>query len=421
MPLLCALKRLDLRLERQVLARWGINRTIVLIFTFTLALAITGAANHLKFRSEVKNFIHLRAVVTQIQDISLQATRVRTAALRYMVQPSPEKFIALRLSREALRKQLRQAVDTATDKQISQDLRTLHALYTIPDDAMPNLGASDQGDQFLAFLEVQRLKHRNSLTASELHIFRLQYFSETLVVISFIAVLLLSISYAFSARRHERETLHTRFLEKIAEEKNRTDLLARELSHRVKNLFAVVMSIVSATARHETDAVIAAQKTRERINALAQAHSLAYRGSNEYDGVLSTVAELVDVVVRPYVPNRGGLTYSGDRVPLTKTDLTPLSLILNELATNALKYGCWSHELGHLQIAITGTDRIESLQWCEEGGPAPVASSTQAHGFGTEMLQASVTQMAGHITRDWDENGLHVSIEFPCMMDDANA
>jgi two-component sensor histidine kinase len=86
-------------------------------------------------------------------------------------------------------------------------------------------------------------------------------------------------------------------------------------------------------------------------------------------------------------------------------------MIVHELATNSLKYGSLSSDTGTLDVSTrtSGDDII--LVWMERGGP-PVDAPTQAKGFGSKLVERSVSrQLGGTIEHDWSEGGLIVSIK----------
>lgn len=97
----------------------------------------------------------------------------------------------------------------------------------------------------------------------------------------------------------------------LSEERERTDLLARELNHRVKNLFAIVQSIISSTARQKTDARIAAQKIREHVLALSRAHSLTSSIDMQQQ---TTLEALVDAIVASQIKNNCNVRIEGPEV-----------------------------------------------------------------------------------------------------------
>ena len=197
---------------------------------------------------------------------------------------------------------------------------------------------------------------------------------------------------------------------KQAEERQR--LLTAELSHRVKNLFAVVQVLAERSAAKATSAAECLEAFRGRLQALSAAHSALIAG--EWNWV--SLASLVRTALEPYVGE-------GDRIRLDLEDLQlnpqfalTLALGLNELATNAIKYGALTSPFGR----VTLTARVEAneggdmfrIVWQEDGGPA-VASPTVA-GFGTSMLaQAIEYQHEGKVELDWRKEGLICRLTLP--------
>ena len=229
-----------------------------------------------------------------------------------------------------------------------------------------------------------------------------------LIVMLSLSLFLIS-SVMLNQRQARATALRARYLEQVAAEKDRADLLARELSHRVKNLFAVIGSIVTMTARHESDLKTCAETIRQRIHALSLAHTVSLGRSG---ALLSDdqprLQLLIRNVTRPYCPPEGQFELSGDNPEVHASMITPIGLVFNELATNALKYGAWSVAKGRVSVAIKqdASGEISAIHWRERGGPAPQERDA---GFGTVMTDASAVQLGLKITRDWGPEGLEVT------------
>lgn len=233
------------------------------------------------------------------------------------------------------------------------------------------------------------------------------------------------ISASVLGRRAIQAEAAARLAHDLRTERDRADLVSRELSHRVKNLFAVIMSIVSTTGRAETDAREAARKIRERIQALSRAHVLS---GGQDAARAARLGDLVRAIVLPYVPQGREVALDGPEIWLSADRVTPVGLILNELATNSLKYGAWTSPTGTLSIAWAfdgthqeadgetkdgGTKNLAPFRliWTEtlrEGG----VSDPARHGFGTQMIELSAAQAHVEVSRDWREDGLTVVLRF---------
>ncbi|MBB4041187.1 PAS domain S-box-containing protein [Microvirga flocculans] len=193
-------------------------------------------------------------------------------------------------------------------------------------------------------------------------------------------------------------------------------LLMRELNHRVKNLFAIANGMVSMTARTARDPKDMATALRGRLSALSRAHELVQPvGSTEAgQGAGTELSQLIGAVLEPYrQASAGRITIEGPHVPVGSNTTTSLALVLHELATNAAKYGCLSHEEGALDIHWSVKDDTVDFIWTESGGPA-IESAPNFEGFGTQLSLRSITgQLGGALDREWRPEGLRVHMVLP--------
>ena len=194
------------------------------------------------------------------------------------------------------------------------------------------------------------------------------------------------------------------------------DLLIKELSHRIKNIFAVVGGIAGLTARTDPSARPFVAAFRERLGALAQAHEYVRPHSPASAPAVKgqTLFGLMRLIMAPYTQNgRERITLAGDDVALGERTATALALIMHEQATNAMKYGGLSTETG--TVLLTGRRDGESytLTWAESGGPT-VAGPPTRQGFGTVLAQRSVAgQLDGTLEQDWAPGGLVMRLVVP--------
>jgi two-component sensor histidine kinase len=94
-----------------------------------------------------------------------------------------------------------------------------------------------------------------------------------------------------------------------------------------------------------------------------------------------------------------------------ETAATSLAMVIHELATNSLKYGSLSAEEGTLDVSTRSSGDELSLIWMERGGPA-VSTPPEVEGFGSKLMQRSVSrQLGGSIEHDWNDEGLVVTIQ----------
>ena len=252
----------------------------------------------------------------------------------------------------------------------------------------------------------ERAAHARSYQEAERLAGRLLPLLGALVVMTFGAL-----AFGFwQILRTARAEADAREVQFIADAHARSDLLARELNHRVKNLFAIVQSIVRMTARRESDADALADKIGDRINALAIAHQVS-QGALERP--VADLRALIEATLAPYAQTAGRLSLEGPEVELSGPASQPVGLILHELATNAVKYGAWSNEDGRLAVrwqVAEGSPRCLALLW-QESGLAPC--ETGPDGFGTQMMAASARQVGGKIERDFNGDSMTARLTFP--------
>jgi PAS domain S-box-containing protein len=209
-----------------------------------------------------------------------------------------------------------------------------------------------------------------------------------------------------------------RDITELRKARDRQQLLMREMNHRVKNLFALSGSIVGLSARSARSVQELAEAARERLAALARAHSLTFSHSVvEPSGQPATLQSLVRTIVAPFNgPDRAGhsrIAVSGADLPVEGAAMTSLALLLHEFATNATKYGSLSSVDGTVDVACSVDGETLAIAWTERGGP-PVAKPEGPEGFGGLLSRLAVNnQLGGEIERDWRPEGLAIRLTAP--------
>ncbi len=194
----------------------------------------------------------------------------------------------------------------------------------------------------------------------------------------------------------------------------RQDLLLREMNHRVKNLFAVMNSLVSLSERTTTNARALADDLRARIRALSVAHNLVLGNSGE-DSRPSGSASLFNLIQALFAAHQDHrserITVKGNDIAVGTVALTSIALLLHELITNSIKYGALSASGGHIDVEVQDEDGLE-LHWAEVGGP-PIQAPSGATGFGSRLERLALDALNGSIIRDWRSEGLRISLRIP--------
>ena len=192
-------------------------------------------------------------------------------------------------------------------------------------------------------------------------------------------------------------------------------LLLREMSHRVRNLFALSGSIVGLSARLAKSPRELAETTRARLSALARAHALTFSdGFGDAARQPTTLQSLVRTIVAPFDESEHRrIAVSGIDAVVSGSAVTSLALLLHEFATNAAKYGALSTDAGSVNVVFAGEGDGILVHWTERGGP-PVAAPNGGSGFGDVLSRIAVSdQLGGEIVRDWRPGGLAIRLFVP--------
>jgi PAS domain S-box-containing protein len=199
---------------------------------------------------------------------------------------------------------------------------------------------------------------------------------------------------------------------KLAQEER--EVVAQELSHRIKNIFAVIGGIVGLGARAHPEAAKFADSLRGRILALGRAHDFVrpHSSASMPRANPTSLHALIAELLQPYrMEGLDRVTIAGPDAEIDDGAATPLALLFHELATNAAKYGALSSPEGHLDIATAQEGDEYHLIWRETGGPAAKSGKT---GFGSKLISLSVEgQLHGRIERNFGEAGLEVNVWLP--------
>lgn len=163
----------------------------------------------------------------------------------------------------------------------------------------------------------------------------------------------------------------------------REALLAQEMVHRVKNLLAIVQSLVRRSARDAVDVPDFRRRLAPRLDALAAAQRLAC------DPVADmTLEAVVAMALAPVAGRRVRVGPLGDGV-LDADTAQGLLLALHELSTNAAKYGALSTDAGQVTVASRdGGSGMVVLDWMEAGGPRVESPATS--GFGSRLIRRAL-------------------------------
>ena len=193
------------------------------------------------------------------------------------------------------------------------------------------------------------------------------------------------------------------------------ELAGKELSHRIKNIFAVVSGLVALTVRQFPESRAFADELLDRLAALGEAHDYARPHGRDGEPVEknATVLGLTCRLLRPYaLEGYERVELAGDDVPIEPRAITPFSLAIHELATNAAKHGAFAVPGGKVTVSGERSGDRFILHWCERGGST--VQEPPRTGFGTRLVDLTLRdQLSGELARTWRPEGLEVRVSVP--------
>ena len=189
------------------------------------------------------------------------------------------------------------------------------------------------------------------------------------------------------------------------------DMLVGELSHRVKNTLAVVQSVATQTLRH-SDTLEDFQKAfLGRIQALGRAHDMVLKSGFR----AIPLDSIIEQALKPFQSNEQIEIAGGEAIELGQVASQSLTMILHEMATNAVKYGALSTPNG--RVVVKARDETDGgvrgviVTWTERGGPAPVRAKP---GQGMRFIERSAAyELRGKARLAFPSEGFCAEIDFP--------
>jgi PAS domain S-box-containing protein len=201
--------------------------------------------------------------------------------------------------------------------------------------------------------------------------------------------------------------------------RERQELLLREMDHRVKNLFALAISVLSLSGRSAGSVPELIGSARDRLLALARAHALTLsHGPRDVPQAAkpATLYSLIQAITAPHDvhgdADASKFSVTGCDMEISGSVISSLALLFHEFATNSTKHGALSAIAGRIQINCANHGETLVVTWTERGGPE-VAPPTGNNGFGELLIRTTVAGLGGEISRDWQPEGVVIRLSMP--------
>lgn len=168
-------------------------------------------------------------------------------------------------------------------------------------------------------------------------------------------------------------------------------VLTDEIHHRMKNMLTMVTAIVRQSMRSAGNLVEAEQAISTRLIAMARAHDLLLKTDLKSAGLQGIIA----AAVAQHNSAKGSIDIAGEDIQVTPAAIIPLTLLLNELCTNAIKHGAlslpggsvtlrWRRDVAHAALV---------LHWVEKNGP--LVRPPGSRSFGSRLLEEAIPRQLG--------------------------
>lgn len=187
-------------------------------------------------------------------------------------------------------------------------------------------------------------------------------------------------------------------------------LVNHELAHRLKNMLAMIMAVASQTLKDVTERE-AVEAFKDRLQALGAAHDILVDQS-----WAAAPLRIVAESVIGQLGEKQRVTITGPDVTLGPRAALSLSLMLHELATNAIKYGALSVSDGRIEFGWVVNDDPDGTlvaHWNERGGP--LVTPPEHKGFGSRLIGMGLLGRGG-VKLNFDTEGLSAEFEAPLRL-----
>jgi two-component sensor histidine kinase len=185
-------------------------------------------------------------------------------------------------------------------------------------------------------------------------------------------------------------------------------VLTDEIHHRMKNMLTMVTAIVRQSMRTAPSLADAEAAISVRLLAMAKAHDLLLKA----DWKSASLRNVVQGAILQHDTIAGRIAVTGADIQIVSASILPLTLALNELCTNAIKYGALSNDAGRVAISWSAKADTIALRWVESGGPVVVPPVRKSFGMRL-IVDALPRQLGGTAHLDFPLSGATFELVIP--------
>lgn len=206
------------------------------------------------------------------------------------------------------------------------------------------------------------------------------------------------------------------------QEEERLEILAKEMDHRVKNAYSVMLALVRLGSRSATSVKSFTDTLTAQLRAMADAHRMSTQTATLEGENSARLAQIVRMAVAPWLTGRADRVKIEEKAPaeLPLRELSAFAMLAYELATNAAKYGALNSPDGRLNVTIGRTDEGQTLFCWDEKANHGLARKAHEErekgseaGFGTTLLTHCAATLKARLKRELRPEGLLVELRIP--------
>jgi|GEM_PF-1746225 len=262
--------------------------------------------------------------------------------------------------------------------------------------------------------ELAHLKEKDRIEAQNN---RLKYYFQWVFIIGLLGILGFTL-FTLNLLRKKNKKLAESW-EQINQRNTEKELLLKEIHHRVKNNLQVITSLLSLQSYSIDDPTIRAlfSQSQHRINSMAMIHKMLYQ-SNDFAKINGKqyLEELVDRLVISFkgTAHQVQVEYDISELFFNIDTSIPLGLLINEIITNALKYGLPDKKAGKLTIKMRSVEKASFLLEIGDNGVGYTASFKQSRqqSLGLRLIQQLAVQLNGNIEKMENKKGTYYQLRF---------
>jgi PAS domain S-box-containing protein len=187
-------------------------------------------------------------------------------------------------------------------------------------------------------------------------------------------------------------------------------LLLEELHHRVKNMLTTVIAITSQSLRSAKNFEEGRLAVEGRLTALSRVHDLLL----ESNWAAAKLTDVIRSAIEPFDSHDvRRFVVQAIHIEIASEAVLPLTMCLNELCTNAVKYGALSNATGRIDITSTVDDKAQrlKLRWIERGGP--VVREPTRRSFGIRLIKGLAGELHGDLRLRYEPEGVVFELDIP--------